>query len=195
MAKRGLPTPWFSAAPSNASIHSRNKQEGLRFSFVYSPVDLPRLRQDSEHGFHSSSPWSCPVAAGMCFSPCPAQSYDFSCAVTCHRDVDSSAKGSFNSVDYFSSVSFKKVVGGKCAHPLSLQKSNALQERDGGDHGATRCLKESVRSGSLSSPNMKQADGSSRGCLLALQLCLKRSAAESRGWGAGGHCSGLESAI
>lgn len=65
----------------------------------------------------------------------------------------------------------------------------------GGDRGATRCLERSVRSGSLSCPNVKLADGSSRGCLLTIQLCLKRPAAESRGCGTGGHCSHSESVI
>lgn len=56
-------------------------------------------------------------------------------------------------------------------------------------------VSERVRSGWLSSPNVKQADGSSRGCLLVLRLCWKRPAAERRGSGAGGDRSHSESAI
>lgn len=56
-------------------------------------------------------------------------------------------------------------------------------------------VSERVRSGLLSSPNVKQADGSSQGCLLVLQLRWKGPAAERRGCGAGGDRSRLESAI
>lgn len=83
----------------------------------------------------------------------------------CLRDVDGSAKDCFNSVDYFPLAALKMgwgVVGGRraCMSSLSLQKSKALQERDEGRSRGHQ-VSERVRSGLLSSPNVKPADGSS----------------------------------
>lgn len=70
------------------------------------------------------------MAAGTHLSPPPCSVLRLS-PVT--RDVDGSAKGSFNSVDYFPLAALKKKGGGTaCLSSLAFQKSKALQERDGG---------------------------------------------------------------
>lgn len=124
--------------------------------------------------------------------PCPVPQ-----PFICHhlsRGCHSTTKDSFNSKDYFPLSALKRQRESMPVFP-PYKRVKYCSDQMGGDRGATGCLERSVRSGSLSCPNGNRADGSSQGCLLTLQLCLKRPAAESRGWGTGGRCSHSESAI